>query len=409
MKKIGVALIGTGFISRFLSQGLSNTRAAEITAVQNPNEESAKRLASYIEALGMRKPKVYTDLREMLNDPAVNAPWITNPNNYRIRTAEAIVEEARQGRGNLTSVACEKPLARTADEAQRMVELVRRSGMIHGYLENQVYSPSVARGREIAWTYGAKATGRPYLARTAEEHGGPHNSWFWDPTVSGGGALLDMACHSIEAARSLLTDPGKPKSSLIPYTVTGDIRSLKWAKEPHISQLRDRYGVDYSKTPAEDYASVTIGYEDDEGNTPLSEAKTSWCYSGPGLRLSIELLGPEYSVASNSLQQELSVFLSRNVSSRQTEDFVEKQAAEQGLMPIVPDEAHAYGYAAECRHMTESFAAGRKPTEDWEDGLLVTQLMMHAYKSAEEGRTLRFDPESVRGFTPKVAKGTWRP
>jgi predicted dehydrogenase len=345
----------------------------------------------------------------MLRDPTVNAPWITNPNNYRIQTAEAISEEARQGKGNLTAVACEKPLARNADEAQRMVDLAKKSGLIHGYLENQVYSPSLVRGRAIAWAYGARASGRPYLARTAEEHGGPHNSWFWNPTISGGGALLDMACHSIEAARSLLTDPRKPKSSLTPRTVTGDIRGLKWTKEPYVTQLRERYGVDYTKTPAEDYASVTIGYEDDEGNKPLSEARTSWCYTGPGLRLSVELLGPEYSVAANSLQQELSVFLSRNISAGQTEDFIEKQAAEQGLMPIVPDEAHAYGYAAECRHMAESFAAGRRPTEDWEDGLLVTQLMMHAYKSAEEERTLRFDQESVSGFVPNVARGNWRP
>jgi hypothetical protein len=49
------------------------------------------------------------------------------------------------------------------------------------------------------------------------------------------------------------------------------------------------------------------------------------------------------------------------------------------------------------------------PTEDWSDGLLVTQLMMHAYKSAEEGKTLRFSPESVKGYIPEVAKGKWRP
>jgi hypothetical protein len=59
--------------------------------------------------------------------------------------------------------------------------------------------------------------------------------------------------------------------------------------------------------------------------------------------------------------------------------------------------------------MVDSFRAGAMPTEDWTDGLLVTQLMMHAYKSADEGRTIKFNSESVRGYTPKVATGEWRP
>ncbi len=216
-----------------------------------------------------------------------------------------------------------------------------------------------------------------------------------------------MACHSIEASRFLLTDPEKP-GSLKPESVQADIRSLKWTREPAMSHLRNQYGVDYSKAPAEDYASVNVTYEDGQDEA-LSEAKVSWCYTGPGLRLSMEVLGPEYSVAMNSLQQELSVFLSRNIHSGQSEDFVEKQAAEQGLMPIVPDEAAAYGYVGECRHMVESFYRGVSPSETWHDGLLVTRLMMHAYKSAEEGKTLRFSPDSVRGFVPAVARGAWKP
>jgi len=407
MDKLGVGFIGSGFIARFAAQGWQAVRGADISAIYNPHAEGARKLAAYCNGLGIGTPNVYTDLHKMLSDKKVNAVWVMNPNFARLETIKAITEEAAQGRNNLVGVACEKPLGRTADEAEEMVRLVEKTNLLHGYLENQVYSPSVVRGRDAIWRYGARKAGRPYLARAAEEHGGPHMPWFWDPLRSGGGVLLDMACHSIEAARYLLTDPEKP-GSLKPVSVQGDIRSLKWTREPAMGQLKAQYGVDYSKAPAEDYASVNITY-DDEGEKALSEAKVSWCYTGPGLRLSMEVLGPEYSVAMNSLQQELSVFLSRNVHSGQSEDFVEKQAAEQGLMPMVPDEAAAYGYAAECRHMVECFAEGEEPTETWRDGLLVTRLMMHAYKSAEEGKTLRYDPDSVRGFVPAVAKGTWKP
>ncbi|MCX6648532.1 MAG: Gfo/Idh/MocA family oxidoreductase [Candidatus Bathyarchaeota archaeon] len=407
MNKLGVGFIGSGFIARFAAQGWTTVRDADVAAIYNPHREGAEKLATYCEGLGLGKPKTYTDLHAMLADKAVNAVWVMNPNFARLETVKAITEEARQGKGNLVGVACEKPLGRTADEAEEMVKLVEKTNLLHGYLENQVYSPSVVRGRDAIWRYGARKAGRPYLARAAEEHGGPHMPWFWDPLRSGGGVLLDMACHSIEAARFLLTDPEKP-GSLKPVSVQADIRSLKWTHEPAMSQLKAQYGVDYSKAPAEDYASVNITY-DDEGESVLSEAKVSWCYTGPGLRLSVEVLGPEYSVAMNSLQQELSVFLSRNIKSGQSEDFVEKQAAEQGLMPIVPDEAAAYGYSAEHRHMADAFRRGIAPSETWHDGLLVTRLMMLAYKSAEEGKTLKFSTEAVHGFVPKVAKGTWHP
>ncbi|MEM2740333.1 MAG: gfo/Idh/MocA family oxidoreductase, partial [Candidatus Bathyarchaeia archaeon] len=121
------------------------------------------------------------------------------------------------------------------------------------------------------------------------------------------------------------------------------------------------------------------------------------------------VLGPEYSITINSLQQELNVFFSRNVKIPPTEEFVEKQAAEQGLMPIIPNEAVTYGYQDEDRHMVECFLRGRKPREDWMDGLLIVQLMMAAYLSAEKGKRVKFNPEELKGYRPQVARGEWKP
>src|SRR3546814_3476947 len=81
---------------------------------------------------------------------------------------------AKAGRGSLRAVACENPLARTVAEAREMLRLAEDAGLIHGYLENQLFSTAVLRGREIIWRRAAPATGRPYLARAAEEHSGPH-------------------------------------------------------------------------------------------------------------------------------------------------------------------------------------------------------------------------------------------
>jgi predicted dehydrogenase len=408
LERLGVGFIGSGFIARFLAASWLRVRSAEISAIYNERSDSANSLAGYIEMLGMPKPKVYTDLHEMLSDKAVSAVWMVNPNFKRVETVKVVSEEASQGKNDIIGVCCEKPLARNAGEAEEILSMIEKSGLLHGYLENQVFAPSVTKGREVLWRHGGASTQRPFLARAAEEHGGPHSSWFWDPRLSGGGVLIDMSCHSIEAARYLLTDPSKPKTSLMPVAVQGLVKSLKWTKEPYRTTLYEKHGVDYAETPAEDYANTTVLYEDEEGESVLSEARTSWCYMGPGLRISMEALGPEYSISINSLDQELNVFLSRNIRIPASEEFLEKQTAEQGLMPIIADETFTYGYQEENRHMVESFLKGKMPRENWRDGLLVTQLMMTAYKSAEEGKTLQFNPEKVKDYIPKIAKGEWK-
>src|SRR3989442_9405139 len=92
--------------------------------------------------------------------------------------------------------------------------ILTQAGIAHGYLENQAFAPAVVQGRAITWARGASLTGRPYLARAAEEHSGPHMPWFWRGELQGGGVLNDMMCHSALVVRHLLTKPGAPSSSV---------------------------------------------------------------------------------------------------------------------------------------------------------------------------------------------------
>ena len=78
--------------------------------------------------------------------------------------------------------------------------------------------------------------------------------------------------------------------------------------------------VDYRAHPAEDFASVTVEYEADDGAPLVGEASTSWSYVGAGLRLSMELLGPEYSMSFNTLDSGLKLFFSREVRGEAGED-----------------------------------------------------------------------------------------
>jgi predicted dehydrogenase len=151
-----------------------------------------------------------------------------------------------------------------------------------------------------------------------------------------------------------------------------------------------------------------IEFKTQDGYTVLGEATTSWSYVGAGLRLSAELLGPEYSMQWNSLDPGLRLFFSRAVKGGVGEDLVEKQQAETGGMPVVPSEPVAYGYEAEDRHFARAFLDLEEPKLTFADGLEVVKMLMTAYQSAEQGRTIDFPGENLDTYTSAVSRGEWK-
>lgn len=407
-KRIGVGFVGSGFIAQFHARSWRGVRDGDVVGVASRTRESAEAFARLCRELDVGAPAVCESVAELVRLPEVEAVWVTAPNYERLPIIQTIVDEVKSGRSKVRAIAIEKPLARNVREAEAIVNMVEGAGLLNGYLENQVFAPSLVRGKEIAWARGAKLAGAPYLARAAEEHSGPHRPWFWRGPLQGGGVLSDMMCHSVEAGRFLLTDPER-RDFLRPVTVTATIAGLKWSRPEYVKALMHQSGgqVDYGKAPAEDYANAEIVYETADGDLVVAQATTSWSYVGPGLRLTFELLGPEYSLAINTLEPESRIFFSRNISGPAGEDLVEKQAAEQGQMPYLGDEAHVYGYTAENQHMTSAFGRGEMPRETLRDGLLVTKLLMAAYKSAELGQTIKFPPEGLDEFVPLVQRDKW--
>src|SRR4030095_5212927 len=178
--------------------------------------------------------------------------------------------------------------------------------------------------------------------------------------------------------------------SLTPVSATATVSSLKWSQPDYAAKLKTMMGaqVDYARFPAEDFARGTVSLRGPDGREAIIEATTSWSYVGPGLRIQLELLGPEYAMEFSTLNTGLKVFLSRNVTGAEGEDLVEKQSAEQGLMPVLEDEAATYGYTLEDRHMVEAFRKGEEPLETFRDGVAVVEMLMALYRSAETGSTV---------------------
>jgi predicted dehydrogenase len=410
-ERLGIGFVGSGFNARFHILSLTSVREIDVRGVYSPNEKNAASTAALARDLDVGDARPYKSIRDMVADPAINALWLCGPNHARIDNITEIVDAIKSGAGTLRGLACEKPLARNVAEAKKVVDMVKSVGLNTSYLENQLYSPDITRGKELIWARGASLTGRPYLARAAEEHSGPHMPWFWQGNMQGGGVLNDMMCHSVEVVRHLLTKPGSPRSSIKPVRISGHIASLKWSRPHYAKILSETMGkdVDYTKRPSEDFARATIEYESEEGETLVGEVTTSWSFVGAGLRLSAELLGPEYSMSWNTLDTSLKMFFSREVKGKAGEDLVEKQNAEMGLMPVVAEEASVYGYSAENRQSARAFLKGEKPMLTFDDGLEVVKILMTAYMSAQTGRTLEFPPKDLDSFVPAVAQGKWNP
>lgn len=412
VRPLGIGIVGAGFIARFHVKSWESIRGSDIVAVASRTKGKAEALARYAEDLNVgENVGSYDHVAELVRDPRVDAVWVLTPNDTRVEVVQAICSEVTSGRADLVGIAVEKPLGRNVAEAQTVANVVHEAGILHGYLENQVYSPRLTRTRELMWSRGAENSGSPYLARCTEEHSGPHSKWFWDSESQGGGVLNDLMCHSVEAGRFLLTPPGvDPSDWLEPISVSATIASLRWGRDKYARQLeRDYPGLqDYRDTPSEDYASATFTFRNGDGEPVIVEATTSWGYIGAGMRLSFELLGPEYSMSANSLSGDAQVFFSRDVQQAEGEDLLEKQNAEQGLMPVIANEPADYGYVAENTAITRMFSRGEQPLESFDSGVTVTKLLMAAYYAAETETVVRF-PIDLDEFIPAVAQRQWHP
>ena len=327
---------------------------------------------------------------------------------------EQIVAAVKAG-AKLKGVILDKPLGRNMKEGRRLVELAREAKLPTAYFENQIFMKAIRTQRNQLLPV-ARSMGPLTLTRSAEEHGGPHEPWFWDPTRQGGGVLLDMGCHSIAVGRYVLTPPDKDLLFLQPLSVSADLGLLKWGQKKWREQLlRDR-GVDYSKTPAEDFATGMITYRNPEtGQIVKSQFTDSWMFEKQGLRLFMDGMGPGYAFEINTLVSPLNVFIGDVAAQAiaDQESALEKATASRGLLAVQYNEADLYGYTDENVDMLESFGAGRSAMLSWEYALEVQRLVMASYLSAEKGRTIDLTDKAtiaeLDAYVPLIQQGKGGP
>ncbi|MBK8020123.1 MAG: Gfo/Idh/MocA family oxidoreductase [Chloroflexi bacterium] len=204
---IGIGMLGYAFMGKAHTNALKKLPYMMYPPVANPvlaaicgrNEEATRAAA---ERYGYAK--YYTDWRQMLEDPSVQVFDNGGPNDAH---AEPTIAAAQAGK----HVFCEKPLARTAEEAKSMLDAVQKAGVKHMVAFNYRFVPAIVQARRLIES---GALGRifhfraVYLQEWIIDPNFP-KIWRLDKTVAGSGALGDLGAHIIDLGRYLV---GEPKS-----------------------------------------------------------------------------------------------------------------------------------------------------------------------------------------------------
>ena len=406
MSDFRLGFIGGGFIARFQASALKSVRGARLTGIYAPRKPD--QFAAYAKGIGHGDCAVHKSVAELCNH--CDAVAVFAPNYTRLDIFGEIADAVRAG-ANLKGVICEKPLGRTVAEAKTLVQMMKDAKVPTAYFENQLHMKAIKSAiAQLAPV--AKEMGPLSLARSSEEHAGPHEGWFWDPTRQGGGVLSDMGCHSIAVSWFALSPHGKSPLYLKPVAVNAEVALLKWGVPKYRKDLLDRMGVDYTKTPAEDFATGLVTFEHpDSGQRVKAQFTNSWMYDKQGLRLAMDGLGPGYAFEVNSLKSPLEIFIGDAAAEAvaNAELALEKSTASRGLLTVQPNEADLYGYVDELEDAVAAFSQGKDGFLNLDYGLEITRLCQAAYLSAEKGKSIDLTDEATQGeldsYVSLIAQG----
>ena len=348
MRAVSIGIIGSQFQAECHASSIAMIPAEmHVCAVASPTPGNAQAFADR-----HKIARAYTDYRDLLADPEIEAVSINAPNSLH---CEMTLAAAAAGK----HVLCEKPLCVTLEEADRMIAACREHDVVLMYAEELLFTPKYVKAKQMA---DLGAFGKVHLIKQSEKHFGPHSDWFWDVERSGGGALLDLGCHGIAFAHWFL---GRPK-----------LRSV-------VSHLGTY--VHYAKTRADDEAVTILEFE----GGSFAVIENSWARRG-GMDDRIEVYGEGGLTIANLLMgNALTTYSEYGVGYA-----VEKAPTTTGWLYPVFEEAWNYGFPQELQHFARCIRGLETCQSTGEDGRIVLEAVYAAYASAGQGRRISFP------FTP---------
>jgi predicted dehydrogenase len=353
-QKIGYAVVGLGHIAlEEVIPAFGQSKHSKVTALVSGHPEKAAAVARQygIDPRNIYGYKNYDDLR---NNPAVQAVYIALPNSMH---AEYTVRAAQAGK----HVFCEKPMATTPQDCQRMIDACKTAGrkLMIGY--RQQYEPY---NREVIRKVRAKELGDlKFITADNGQNQGDPNQWRLKRAMSGGGSLPDVGIYCLNATRYLTGEEPVEVFARM-WSTPGDPR-FKEVEETMVFELRFPSGV---------LASCTCGY----GNHRLQR------YSVVG-SLGWTELNPAFAYRGLRLR------------TARSEGKMERVTEEQLNQPNQ--------FAREIDHFSQCVAENRTPHTPGEEGLADMRIIEQLYASAQAGHAISLPPsrglDITRGPAPE--------
>lgn len=185
-------LLSTARINRRLIPAIRAADGAELLGVASRDLSRAKAYAAEWDI-----PRAYGSYDDLLEDPRIDAVYISLPNSLH---AEWTIRAAKAGK----HVLCEKPLALSVAECERIARAAEAAGVVVAEAVMYLYHPLVHRARELVRE---GAIGRLTLVRGSYSFvlDNPQNVR-WRPEL-GGGALWDVGSYPVSFARTIAGEP----------------------------------------------------------------------------------------------------------------------------------------------------------------------------------------------------------
>lgn len=346
--KLRVGLIGAGHIARAGHlPALKRHSGVAVTAVADISEERAREVARMFDI-----PRVYASYDAMLGDGDLDAVIVATNN-----VSHAPITLAALAAG--VDVLCEKPMATTVADAERMVAAARAAGrilmvgMTNRYRSDVETLRSLVSGGDVGELYWGRA-------RIMRRRGTP-TGWFRDSSLSGGGTLFDIGVHALDLCWWLM---GQPR----PVSVVGFTRQGVGEFSTKNVQPWQGY-MPGEKFDVEDIATALVRFE---GNRALA-LEVAWAQNGPqDSALRVDVLGTRAGA---------------------TLDPLRLYREEEGIVVEVAPQVERGGdpFDRELAEFVDAVRQRRAPLSDGEQGLVVMRMLAGIYESARTGREVRLD------------------
>jgi predicted dehydrogenase len=387
LKTLNIGLVGGGFMGKahslayaampmfFWPPAAVPVRRVIADVTDDAAAEAARRFG-YERSTG--------DWRKLIDDPNVDVVDIAVPNNLHAEIATAAAQAGKH-------IFCEKPLARTGDEARTMFEAVKRAGVIHMVAFNYRRTPAVALAKKLI-DEGAIGTIRNFRGTYLQDWSADPNSplsWRFQKEVAGSGALGDIATHVLDIARYLVGEVQAVSGILRTYTAE---RPLQQGGVDMLGAASKRLDAAKGAVDVDDEVLTLIRFQ----NGAVGSLEATRNAYGRNNFLTFEIHGTEGSIEFNyERRDELQASFASDPSDRRGFRTIYTGPAHpygEGLWPI-PALGIGYGETKiiECRDFMEAVARETLPSPNFDDGWRIAMICDAITASAASGAWVELD------------------